>query len=208
MKVWKFDATIAEVYDDHVNAHIPNYHRVISKTLDICNELCEIDDSIIDVGCANGATLTKLYEAGFRNLHGVDSSAAMIDICDSNIASIIHSSTLPTNKYKAIILNWVLHFNSNKVEYLQDVYDNLIDGGFAIVTDKVSEDPLMIDFYHRDKLRQGLSKEQVEQKQKQLTNVMTIHSAEWYQHAFDTIGFSKVHLIDADWCFASYLIFK
>ena len=53
----------------------------------------------------------------------------------------------------------------------------------------------------------GVSKEQIEQKQKQLKNGMYIESVDWYQGVLKALGFS-VTIIDADWCFTTFLCKK
>ena len=45
------------------------------------------------------------------------------------------------------------------------------------------------------------------EKQKQLENVMFINSADWYQQKLETLGF-KVTVMDADWCFTTFLCKK
>ena len=106
-----------------------------------------------------------------------------------------------------ILCNWTLHFIENKENYLQSMSDSLTDGGTMILSDKTSKDTDMIKMYHDNKLKLGVTKEVIEEKQKQLENVMFINSAEWYHKKLSELGFT-VTVMDADWCFTTFLCKK
>ena len=65
----------------------------------------------------------------------------------------------------------------------------------------------LIKMYHDNKLKLGVTEEQIKMKQKQLEKVMFINSADWYQEKLETLGF-KVTVMDADWCFTTFLCKK
>ncbi len=201
---WVFDSNIEKIYNEHVKAHIPNYDRVIQKSLDVCQKVCKNSDPIIDIGCANGATLTKLNRLGFNNLHGVEASADMIKNFNSDIAKITISDVLPKNEYKVVLANWVLHFIKNKKQYIKDVYDSLQTGGVLILSEKTSKEQELTFYYHLFKQRSGVSESEIISKSKSLENVMFIDSCEWYLETLKAIGFKNIHVIDADWCFATF----
>jgi tRNA (cmo5U34)-methyltransferase len=206
--MWKFDAEIKKIYNSHVQQHIPNYDKVIEKSLNVCKELCKPTDAIIDIGCANGVTLEKLHNLGFRNLYGVESSKDMIIGFDNTKAFIKISNTLPTNQYKIILANWVLHFLEKKQHYIKDIYDNLAPGGVAIVSNKTSTDPLFLKFYHQFKLNQGVSEQDILKKSEQLKGIMFVESVDWYMFQFKFHNFSKIEIIDSDWCFTTFFLQK
>ena len=206
--MWVFDSSICTIYNEHVQQHIPNYNKVIDKSLDVCKTICAPNDAIIDVGCANGVTLNKLYNLGFRNLHGVESSADMIQGFDSCKATITISKSLPINNYKAIIANWVLHFVVDKAGYIKDIYNNLAPGGIAIISNKTSNDPLFLEFYHKFKSDQGVRDHAILEKAEQLKGVMFVESVDWYTNQFKSCNFSQIEIIDADWCFTTFFLRK
>ena len=203
---WKFNSHIEKIYDEHVLAHIPNYERVITKSLDVCNTV-DRDSPIIDVGCANGATLYKLYNMGFSNLHGVDSSSEMVSNI-SNIANIKVSTKLPVGPYKIILANWVLHFINDKETYLNDVYNNLLDDGIFILSEKINLDNNFVNHYYNIKRQHGVTDSEIAQKEKSLQGVMFVKSRDWYIQTLKTIGFTRIEVIDADWCFNTFYIQK
>jgi 2-polyprenyl-3-methyl-5-hydroxy-6-metoxy-1,4-benzoquinol methylase len=83
IKKWIFDETVSNIYKTHVRQHIPNYDRVIDKSISVCQKLCNKNDSIIDVGCATGETLQRLHDAGFNNFNNVNyfNSNKMAQLC-------------------------------------------------------------------------------------------------------------------------------
>jgi len=204
---WKFDETIAPVFVEHARKHIPNYESVTDKCARYCELNLSKDSKIIDVGCATGHTIQKLYARGFTNLHGIDNSKKMIDLAPSDIATYTVSDRFPKGQYDMILCNWTLHFMEDKVSYLQDIYDSLIDNGTMIISEKTSIESAMIEMYHDHKMNLGVSKEKIKEKQKRIENVMFIKSVEWYQQTLRTMGF-KVNIIDADWCFTTFMCKK
>ncbi len=208
MNNWIFDSKIEKIYNEHVLAHIPNYERVIQKSLDICQHTCTSTDLIIDIGCANGSTLKKLHDLGFRNLYGVESSKEMIENFDESLATIIISNQFPKNVYKVVLANWVLHFIKNKEDYLKDIYDNLDNNGTLILSEKTNTNSELIYFYHLFKRRSGVTEKEIFEKSKSLENVMFVNSIDWYTNTLKSIGFKNVEIIDADWCFTTFYIKK
>ena len=206
-KDWRFDENIAPVFVEHARQHIPNYEAVTDKCARYCTLNLRKDAKIIDVGCATGHTLKKLHQQGFTNLHGVDNSEHMIEYAPKEIATYVLSNNFPKDQYEMILCNWTLHFIENKENYLQSMSDSLTDGGTMILSDKTSKDTDMIKMYHDNKLKLGVTKEVIEEKQKQLENVMFINSAEWYHKELSELGFT-VTVMDADWCFTTFLCKK
>jgi tRNA (cmo5U34)-methyltransferase len=204
---WQFDSDIASVFVEHARQHIPNYESVINKCVRYCELNLDRQASIIDVGCATGHTLSRLYESGFRNLHGVDNSIHMIKLAPKDIATYVTSDELPKGHYDMILCNWTLHFIKNKKKYLRSIINNLNEGGAVIISEKTSKDPQMIQMYHDHKKSLGVSETEIQRKQKQLENVMFVKSTDWYINFLESIGF-EVRVIDADWCFTTFLCRK
>lgn len=205
---WEFNQQVAEIFVSHARQHIPNYDQIIDKSVDICCQQLTPNSSIIDVGCATGETIRRLYNAGFRNLSGVDSSAAMLQYCDYSLAQYYHSDKLPNKKYDAVICNWTLHFVQDKFDYLRDILQALNPGGFFILSEKTSKDTLPIHFYHNIKSKNGVSDEEIATKAQSLDSVMHINDVAWYLDNLSKVGFKNTYVIDADWCFTTFLCLK
>lgn len=204
---WKFDSTIAKTFVHHARQHIPDYDRVIDKSVEVCQKLLSKDAAIIDVGCATGETLNRLNAVGYFNLTGVDNSSSMLDYCYAT-AKLICSDKFPNQQFHAVLCNWTLHFMSDKLDYLQQIYNNLSMGGFVIITDKTSLDPTMIEFYHNYKSKNGVSAEEIKRKAESVRDVMYIDSPQWYLENLNRVGFKSPQIIDANYCFTTFFCVK
>lgn len=204
---WKFDSNIARIFNSHATQHIPNYSQIIDQCVEICNKQ-DKSIKIIDVGCAVGETLKRLHNNGFNNLHGVDSSQSMLDECPQGIATLYCSEHLPNGPYDVILMNWTLHFVKDKLAYLEKIYANLNPNGTLVISEKTSLDPVAINFYHDYKRKQGVSNLEILAKEASVQDIMYIDSVEWYQHRLKEIGFSKIFIINAFWCFTTFVCVK
>ena len=209
---WKFDHARANIFPAHARRHIPDYDKVIDLSVNLCKTLLTnpFDDRIIDVGCAVGETIDRLYKNGCCNLIGVDSSQAMLDRCDKLQAWYVCSKDLPVEcgPYSAVICNWTMHFMDNKLEYLSNIYNNLCEGGFLILTEKTQNHGVALDLYHKWKRYQGVSEEEITAKAQSLKGVMFIDSIDWYLINLKQVGFKNISVINAAPCFTSFLAFR
>ena len=125
-------------------------------------------------------------------------------------AYLIESSTFPSNAgpFDVVVCNWTLHFIKNKQDYLADIYHSLNPGGLLILSDKTSTDHLDIELYHDFKKTQGVSHEEILAKATSVKDIMFIDPPGWYLDNLKTIGFDHVSIIDADYCFTSFLAVK
>lgn len=206
--IWQFNDDVAKVFVAHARQHIPNYDLVIDKCVSLAQDLLSRDSAIIDVGCATGETLRRLHQAGFTNLHGVDDSQDMLNYCDHSLARYYHSETFPDQKFDAVLCNWTLHFIKDKVSYLAAIHSNLNDYGFMILSEKTSLDPICIKKYHEWKSARGVSEQEIEAKAQSVKDIMFIDSANWYLDTLKQLGFGSVEIIDAHWCFSTFLCRK
>jgi len=207
MNKWEFNKELAPNFVDHARKHIPDYDKVIDLSINLCNNYYDKDSAIIDVGCASGETLIRLNNNQFANLYGVDNSQAMLDVCPKNIATYIISDDYPTSlpKMDVIICNCTLHFIKDKISYLQSIKDNLNEGGTFILSEKTTLEPLMIEEYHKFKIEKGVTEEEIKIKEKQLLDVMFINDTEWYIRTLKDLGFEKVNVVNAHYCFNTFI---
>ena len=139
-------------------------------------------------------------------MHGVEPVQEMIDISDCNIAT--YYNELPDIKFDIIIANWVLHFIKDKSNILNKFYNSMSSSSTLILSEKVSTDPVIREFYHNFKISNGLSKHQIENKERSLIGVMYLLSLKDYILLLNTIGFKTIEIIDGDWGFVTLMIKK
>ena len=206
-KTWQFNQEVAKTFVDHAQKHIPNYDRVINKSVEVCQKLLSKDAAIIDVGCATGETLKRLSHAGYVNLTGVDNSSSMLAHCHAD-ATLICSDQFPNQLFDAVLCNWTLHFMPNKLDYLQQIYNNLLPSGVFIISDKTSLVPTMIEFYHDFKSSAGVSEKDIADKAASVRDIMYINNPQWYLETLSRLGFKNIQIIDASWCFTTFFCVK
>jgi ubiquinone/menaquinone biosynthesis C-methylase UbiE len=204
---FKFDREIADTFQDHARAHIPDYHETIDLSIEVC-KLFAPDANIIDVGVATGETITRLHKAGFHNLVGVDSSQDMLDRCPQGLARLVHSGDFPEGAYDVVLINWTLHFIKEKTAYLKDVFRSLKPNGALVLTDKTETDDIPTNFYHTFKKKNGLSGADIRKKQDSIKSIMFIDAIPWYFDTLGDIGFTKIYVANASWCFTTFVCFK
>ena len=205
-KKWEFNEEVAKSFAKIAETSIPHYHQVLDKTIQIIKQRGNLNSKIIDVGSATGITLKKLHDNGFKNIYGVDSSAAMLEHSFKQ-ATLIHSEKFPTEHgpFDVIIANWVLHFIGGREAYLQLIRESLSNRGMLILSEKVASSAFTHDLYHEFKLKNGLTETEIEQKQKQLIGVLTPYPIGWYFDVLKSLGFKHVDVIDADFAFVTFL---
>lgn len=203
---WVFDNDVAERFQHEAETNIPSYHTVIDKCLTFANKHITKSAKIIDVGSALGYTMSKFINAGFTNVVGVDNSVAMIEKA-MHKSLVICSDTLPDYKYKLVMMNWTLHFVTDKKAYLTDIYNSLYDNGYLILSDKCLQTEIVKGMYYDFKRSQGVSEEYIKQKEQNLIGVMKSVPVDWYLKTLRELGFT-VDIIHSDLGFVTFLCKK
>ncbi len=204
---WRFDENVANQFLEIAEREIPDYQRVIDKTLQVINKCDFHSPKIIDVGSAIGETLKRLHDEGYRNLYGVDNSRAMLDQ-SFNKATLIYSEEFPIDSgpFDVVIANWVLHFIDQRDEYLQTLKSALSHNGILILTEKVTSSSLTHSLYDEFKRKNGMTDSEIDKKRNRLKGVLTTRSLSWYLRALSEAGFNSVEIINANSVFITFLI--
>jgi tRNA (cmo5U34)-methyltransferase len=201
---WNFDDSVANRFQQEALAHIPDYERVISLCIDIAKRHLHSDDFIIDIGSALGYTVDRFVNSGFSCVMGTECSEPMLNVT-KHPERIIHNSKFPTNiPFKLAIANWTLHFIIEREQYIKDVYDNLVDGGLFILTDKTPQSPLIKNLYYDFKRSNGVSDEYIYEKEHKLKGCMHLYPVQWYLDVLNEVGFSNVQIINSNLGFVTF----
>lgn len=199
---WKFDAAVAERFQDEAVKHIPDYQRVIDLALDVTKTVFKENDKIkiVDVGSALGHTMQVFSDAGYKEVYGVDNSPEMVEHSVMKERVII-SDNFPEGTWNLVLLNWTLHFIRDKEKYLIDIYNNMEVGGMLILSDKMEHTEIVEKLYHQFKRDNGVPSLEIEQKKNSLIGVMLTQSLTWYIHTLKKIGFADVQVINNKFMF-------
>ena len=200
---WAFNKHVAKIFEEHAPQHIPDYNYIINSLPDIFveNNISK-SDSILEIGCATGKTLRKLYYNGYTNLYATETSQDMLDVCPKNLATYSLTDTIPDRKFKVIIANWTLHFNKNKKDIILDILNKLDNNGIFICSDKTTHTNK--ELYYRWKMDNGVSLEEIKKKETMLIDKMFLHNKQWYEELFMTMG--SYELYNKKLGFCSWLV--
>jgi SAM-dependent methyltransferase len=180
-KVWEFDNSVAERFQQEARDHIPDYSRVIDQCIQLAKDNLKPDDAIIDIGSALGYTVDQFIKAGFTNMWGLDNSEAMY-AKTLHQDRIVLANELPKQKYKMILINWTFHFIVDKAEYLTTMYDRLEPGGYLILSDKTTQSAEVKKMYYDFKRANGVAESYIQEKEKKLAGRSEEHTSELQSH--------------------------
>jgi tRNA (cmo5U34)-methyltransferase len=211
-QAFRFDAKVADVFDDMLERSVPCYRQVTEMTGAILGRFLNPDDLIYDLGCSTGTTLLELARRlPQENLRfiGVDNSPAMLEkaghksemfgLSDRISFLAADITTLELAHPGAIILNYTLQFidPERRQAFLQNLRTSLRPGGVLILSEKtISPDPQLdqtwLDFYLDFKRSNGYSETEIARKRQALEQVLRPCSLEDNLAMLRGAGFSLV----------------
>lgn len=227
---WKFDENVVNCFDDMLERSIPQY-GIMRKA--VFNLGCKILDkhknkTILDIGCSNGLALEPFVHkyGALARFRGIDVSEPMIKEAKERFqgyinTNIVHIQNLdlrndfPIDIYSLIMS--VLTIQFIPIEYrqniIQNIYDNLYDGGCFIMVEKVLGNcsilnNIMIEEYLSLKENNGYSKEQIERKRLSLEGVLVPMTSNWNIDLLKQAGFKKIDVFWRWMNFEAYICIK
>ncbi len=229
IKDFKFNSSVADVFDDMVTRSVPFYDEIHFIIKDILNKTTFDNGLIYDLGCSTGTTIALMYshlktQKRFPSFIGVDNSAPMIKQCRQKLAqkqiknytlickNIEQLDFLPSN---LIVMNYTLQFVDPKIRemILKKIYSSLVPGGIFILSEKISctnkkIDDLFIDLYYDFKKRNGYSELAIAQKREALENILIPLTPSKQMAMLKKAGFKKNDLLFKWYNFASFIGIK
>jgi tRNA (cmo5U34)-methyltransferase len=189
---FRFDKSVATVFDDMVSRSVPFYDEIQRMVVEIAADYAEPHTSVYDLGCSSGTTLVALNPQVDNTVRfvGLDSSTAMLDKCREKFAA--EKFDRPVNLVISELNDGVLVENASVVmlvltlqfirplrreKLIADIYRGMRPNGCLIVVEKVlGEDSVFnrqfIKYYYDMKRRHGYSEMEISQKREALENVL------------------------------------
>jgi tRNA (cmo5U34)-methyltransferase len=225
---FKFDAQVADVFNDMVGRSVPYYLEMQRMMAEIIPDFARPNTSIYDLGCSTGTTLLsldKLLDQTVRFV-GVDSSAEMIENSYSNFRN--NELTRPydlitADLYKpfeiknasVVILCLTLQFIRPlyRQKMLESIYQQMNDGACLILVEKIlAEDADLnrqfINYYYDLKRRNNYDEMEISQKREALENVLIPYKLSENIGMLDEAGFSKTEVFFKWYNFAGIIAIK
>ena len=150
MKDWSFDGFASE-FDSHVREQLPWYELVTESVAYIARNYLPNNGLVYDIGCSIGnvsKALLPLIEERKATIHAMDNEFSMIDAYRTNVVSnrvlplFADASIHVYNKFDVAIVMLTAMFLpvKNQQKFLQNLYDQMNEGGAIIIVDKVCDD--------------------------------------------------------------------
>jgi len=225
---FRFDATVAAVFDDMLERSVPGYRQVIAMTGAILTRYLAPGDLVYDLGCSTGTTLLEL--AGCLNAPGLrfvglDNSPAMLAKARRKAglpglsaqvefweADITATRLEPAG---AVLMNYTLQFVApdRRQDFLHTVYQALRPGGVLILSEKTVAtdsklDQTYLEFYLDFKRANGYSETEIARKRQALEKVLIPFSLADNLRMLTAAGFAKVEPFHQWFNFASIMAVK
>jgi hypothetical protein len=81
-----------------------------------------------------------------------------------------------------ILANWIIQFNQNKKDFIECIIAALEQGGIAIISEKTTDTEA--DLYYIWKKKQGVSEQEILEKEQSLKGVLFLDAPGWYEKLF------------------------
>lgn len=225
---WKFDANVADCFDDMLARSIPQYEIMRRACFDLACKYAQPDTAIVDLGCSRGEAIAAIVDClGAKNIFiGCEVSEPMLEACRQRFAGYIKCGMVDIRsldlreKYpraKASVTLAVLTLQFVPIEYRQRVvaecFKHTIKGGAFIVVEKIlgssaDIDAAMVERYYDLKHENGYSNDSIERKRLSLEGVLVPVTAEWNEDLLRSAGFKHIDCFWRWMNFAGWLAVK
>lgn len=189
---FRFDKTVATVFDDMVSRSVPFYGEIQRMVVELSEDFAQPGTNIYDLGCSSGTTFAALNPVLDKTVRfvGLDNSQDMLDKAKEKFAELnferpvelrVEDINDQCNIENASIVNLILTLQFirplKRERLIADIYRGLNPNGALILVEKVlGEDSLFnrlfIDYYYDLKRRHGYSDMEISQKREALENVL------------------------------------
>lgn len=225
---FKFDAQVADVFNDMVGRSVPFYLEMQRMMSEIIPDCARPNTSIYDLGCSTGTTLLSLDKRLDQSVRfvGVDSSAEMIENSRNNFRN--NGLTRPYDLIKAdlykpfeiknasvVILCLTLQFIRPvyRQKMLESIYQQMNNGACLILIEKIlAEDADLnrkfIKYYYDLKRRNNYDEMEISQKREALENVLIPYKLSENLQMLAEAGFSKTEVFFKWYNFAGIIAIK
>jgi len=210
---FKFDDTVASVFDDMLRRSIPGYDLTLDLVGLFAAEYVQPDSYCYDLGSSLGAVTAAIYknirQKGCR-IFAVDNSPAMMRRSSSRLnrndthipihlicADIRHVSIVNAS---LVVLNFTLQFiqPEDRFAILQRIYNGLVPGGILLLSEKMAfqendEQEFQTKMYYDFKKLHGYSELEISQKRTALDNVLIPDSLQKHCLRLQQAGFRRCY---------------
>jgi len=209
---FRFDRSVASVFDDMVTRSVPYYLEVQRMLVEMVRDFAVPETSVYDLGCSTGTTFINLHPHLDPRIRfvGVDNSAEMLEKCrakfkqhgidrpfDLQCRDLNESVVVEDASVAMLMLTLQFIRPLRRDRLIADIYRGLRTQGCLLLVEKVlGEDSLFnrlfIKYYYDMKRRNGYSETEISQKREALENVLIPYKLLENRELLLTTGFRHV----------------
>jgi tRNA (cmo5U34)-methyltransferase len=225
---WKFDQSVAEVFDDMLARSIPNIALMRDTVFRFAAKFVQQGTHVLDLGCSRGEAMASLIERfGTTNRFlGLEISEPMLAACRERFAAHIRDGFVEIrsadlrSEYPAVqasvtlcILTLMFTPIEHRFRILSDAFAHTVPGGAFILVEKVLGsdarlDALLVEAYYDHKRRMGYTQEEIDRKRLSLEGVLVPVTADWNEQALRRSGFHHVECVWRCMNFGAWIAIK
>src|SRR5262245_35776781 len=189
---FKFDQSVATVFDDMVSRSVPFYGEIQRMIAEMARDFATPESTVYDLGCSTGTSFINLHPHLHPSVRfvGIDNSDEMLERCRTKLSAhgvdrpleLRHgdlNDRIDVENASLVMLILTLQFIRplRRQRLLADIYRGMNSQGCLILVEKVlGEESLLnrlfIDYYYEMKRRHGYSELEISQKREALENVL------------------------------------
>jgi tRNA (cmo5U34)-methyltransferase len=189
---FRFDSSIATVFDDMVERSVPFYCEMQRMLIELAQDFAVPDSNIFDLGCSTGTTFTNLHPHLHPSVRfvGIDNSEEMLarcrtkllhDGCDRSVdlRCVDLNDGAPIEDASVVMLTLTLQFIRplHRDRLIADIFRGLRPQGCLLLVEKVLGEEshfnrLFIKYYYDMKRRNGYTETEIARKREALENVL------------------------------------
>jgi tRNA (cmo5U34)-methyltransferase len=189
---FKFDSSVAGVFDDMVTRSVPFYGEMQRMIVELASDFAVPGTAVYDLGCSTGTTFLNLHQRldpGVRFV-GIDNAEGMLEKCRAKLAEhgvdrsldlrcrdLNEGVEIEDASLVTLILTLQFIRPLRRHRLITDIYRGLNPQGCLVLVEKVLAEEslfnrLFINYYYELKRREGYSDTEIAQKREALENVL------------------------------------
>lgn len=218
---WEFDEGVTQVFEDMLRRSIPQIGVMRELVTELATHYTQPGSAIVDLGASRGDAIVPMLDspAFTANIFElVEVSKPMADVCRARFADRLHEGFVPGHGavrvhetdlrhgypelcMSASVTLSVLSLQFTPIQHrqriLRDAWRRTLSGGAFILVEKVlgsdaEADEVLVELYHRQKERNGYSREEIDRKAAALEGVLVPVTARWNEELLRAAGFATV----------------
>jgi tRNA (cmo5U34)-methyltransferase len=226
--LFTFDQSVVQVFPDMIKRSVPGYTTIIAMTGLLAGRYAQAESRVYDLGCSLGASTLAMRQHILDHsceIIAVDNSAAMLERCESIIATDSHElpvqlrctdlQDVEIKNASVVVLNFTLQFipKEERDAVIHNIYQGLRPGGIMLLSEKLCfEDAhleaLNIDLHHQFKRANGYSDLEIAQKRDAIEKVLLPETLEQHKKRISSAGFESTDVWFQCFNFASLIALK